>query len=405
MGDHIAIDDRLLIGRRTLLDRQLAPAAYTLIYHDAGADAESDLAGARLAANAFLEQGLERLTGSLPAFLSVNRALVTGRVVLPPAPPNIGVEVSAGSLTDPALAEGILALKADGYAVMLHVDIPDVDERTLALADWVRLDYPRLGGDALHALAETLAARDFPVAAGNLPDYAAFERCMASACALFDGPFLTAPRLITRTPLPANRAVAMELVARLEDPTCGIADLDDLIAQDATLAYRLMRYVNCAGVGIHREVHSIRETIVMLGARTVRNLATLLVMAQLDHPASRPLLVLSLVRARMCEQVAEQTGLAEPTAAFTTGLLSLMDALMERPMVELLDSLPVAAEIRLALLDRDGGLGELLEIAVGFERGDWPGLTAHVSHPTLHSETYVNAILWAEDNYALLATL
>jgi EAL and modified HD-GYP domain-containing signal transduction protein len=56
--------------------------------------------------------------------------------------------------------------------------------------------------------------------------------------------------------------------------------------------------------------------------------------------------------------------------AFMTGIMSLMPALLQTPMDEILDSLPLLPEVRTALETRDGTLGRLLSLAESIEADD-----------------------------------
>jgi EAL and modified HD-GYP domain-containing signal transduction protein len=72
----------------------------------------------------------------------------------------------------------------------------------------------------------------------------------------------------------------------------------------------------------------------------------------------------------MCEELARAARL-KPEAAFTVGLFSLLDALMDMPLDNLVAALPLAPEISEAITHRRGELGALLRTVECYERGDW----------------------------------
>jgi len=81
---------------------------------------------------------------------------------------------------------------------------------------------------------------------------------------------------------------------------------------------------------------------------------------------------MSIVRARFCDQLAAIMGDSDnPPAAFLTGLFSLVDALLEQPLQQLLDDLPILPEIKAALLAHQGQLGLYLQLTKAFENGEW----------------------------------
>jgi EAL and modified HD-GYP domain-containing signal transduction protein len=78
-----------------------------------------------------------------------------------------------------------------------------------------------------------------------------------------------------------------------------------------------------------------------------------------------PLLQMATTRGKLmelmaCKMPAMQGPCAE--AGFTVGIMSLMDALFSMSMADILESVAVAPEVRAALLEREGHLGEMLKI-------------------------------------------
>jgi EAL and modified HD-GYP domain-containing signal transduction protein len=95
-------------------------------------------------------------------------------------------------------------------------------------------------------------------------------------------------------------------------------------------------------------------------------------MRMLGSDKPEELTVTSLVRARFCELLAAASGFAARSLElFLVGLLSTIDALVDRPMRELLAELPLAAELRDMLLGVPSPLGSIYALARAWERGDW----------------------------------
>jgi EAL and modified HD-GYP domain-containing signal transduction protein len=102
-------------------------------------------------------------------------------------------------------------------------------------------------------------------------------------------------------------------------------------------------------------------------------------------------MVTAMMRARMCEELAKATKGAQPARAFTLGLLSTLDAVMDRSLPEVLADLPLTEDIAEALLRRKGALGTQLEIVLALERGDWSRIPVHA--PQLQP-AYLSALSW-----------
>jgi EAL and modified HD-GYP domain-containing signal transduction protein len=112
--------------------------------------------------------------------------------------------------------------------------------------------------------------------------------------------------------------------------------------------------------------------MVYMGEAELKKFISLLALANLAEGQSDELLVMSLIRARFCDRLANIRGDQEnPPAAFLTGLFSLVDALLEQPLAELMAQLPLLPEIKLALLENIGVLADYLAIERAFEQGLW----------------------------------
>ena len=187
-----------------------------------------------------------------------------------------------------------------------------------------------------------------------------------------------------------------DLLARLHDDDVDFNELQEIIGRDVALSYNLLRFINSAFFSLPRRVESIRDALVLLGAINVRKWATLMALADAqDKP--RELVVTGLVRARMCELLAQAYQHRDAEGAFTTGLFSVVDALTDRSMVELLSTLPLSSEIIQALLNHEGSKGRILRSAIAYERGNFGELGDLPPTRIPLSDLYTQAVQWATE--------
>jgi EAL and modified HD-GYP domain-containing signal transduction protein len=138
------------------------------------------------------------------------------------------------------------------------------------------------------------------------------------------------------------------------------------------LSYRLLRYINSAFFGLRREVDSIGRALTLLGLENVKRWSTLTIFAGIDEKP-REVIVTGLTRARFCELAGPlYFDEGQPDRLFTLGLFSVIDALMDAPMAEVLSKIPFPAEMTDALVKHTGRKGQLLEAAIACERADFP---------------------------------
>jgi EAL and modified HD-GYP domain-containing signal transduction protein len=204
-------------------------------------------------------------------------------------------------------------------------------------------------------------------------------RCQALGFDLCQGYFFARPKIVAGRTLGEDRLGVLQLLAVLHDPRSELADVQAVVQRSVSLSYRLLRYANSAALNLPRQINSIAQAAVILGQRRLRDMATLLALTGLDGKPSELTRTL-LARARCCANLAPP-GLGNAETAFTVGLFSGLDALLDPPLDALLNGLPLSDEVSAALLDKQGSFGRILGAVLALEQGDFDSeaLTARSS--------------------------
>ena len=145
--------------------------------------------------------------------------------------------------------------------------------------------------------------------------------------------------------------------------------LGDDIRADADLSFRLLRHANSPLLGFKRKVESVEQALQVLGLQALSRLLTvLLVVRSRSRTTAMALHELALTRAHFLESHARALTAPAP-ALYITGLLSLLDVMMQQPMKRILDCISLLEESRDALVHRCGPWHQLLELARCLESG------------------------------------
>ncbi|MFN8024318.1 MAG: HDOD domain-containing protein [Acidimicrobiales bacterium] len=371
----------VFLGRQPIFDRKRRTYAYELLYRNGSENMaffrDPDDATRRVLEVAMLEWGFDRVVGDRFGFINAaNGILHSGILDILPADRAV-IELEADFEFDPASIDALRAAHERGMRFALS-DVSSVDHEAYPviapLVSVVKVDVPAVPQIRMPKLVAEIA-EVFPGAlklAAKVEEHAAFEETSELGFDLFQGYFFAKPEVMGRTERPANLTAAVQLMAEVNRPDVDLDRVEELIATDPTLAYGLLRLVNSSSYGLTVHVQSIRHAIVMLGLAQVRHLAVLLTMATKATRVNEELIVLAATRAKMAAGLADDPQLAND--CFTAGLLSVIDAVFQSPMPELLADLPVQTDVRRALLDGSGPVGTVLAAVYAFERADTAAL-------------------------------
>ena len=387
-----------LVGRQAIFDRQMEVFGYELLYRD-GTDnsphiIDGDEATARVMVNTFLELGIDQIAGNAQTFLNLTANFFLSRHYEALPSKNVVLEVLETIEPTPAVLQAISRAKQNGYQIALDDFVVRESHRALLdHADYVKVDVLALTDEELYEQVAML--KDYPVRllAEKVEDRGVYEQCLALGFEFFQGYFFCKPQIMEGVSLSGSRMAVVFVLAKLQDPSIELHDLEDLVKNDIALSVKLLRYVNSASVGLPRSVDSISQAIGMVGIERLRQWATLLVLAQTGDKPSE-LMRVALIRARMCESLCPLHGVSS-SQGFTMGLFSILDAYFDCEMNQLLADLPLASEILDALLKREGVLGTILEASLAYERGKWNQRAMRTVTPQMLQSVYWQSIEWA----------
>lgn len=394
----------IFIARQPIYDRKLNVYAYELLYRASETNqanvVDGDDATSQVLINALMDIGLPNIVGSAYVFINLTKHYILEG--LPPtlAQDNVVLEVLEDILPDETLITALNKFKAEGYTIALDDFIYDSTKRSLIeVADLIKIDLIALPEGALEDQVKILKPYGVRLLAEKVETQEEFGHCRDLGFYYFQGYFFCKPNLIRGKRIPTSRIVIMQLLAELQSPELDFGELRDLISQDVSLSYRILRYINSAHFSLGRKIDSIRRAITLMGLKTIKSWVAILAMSSVDDKPHE-LILTALRRARMCETLAEITiGTHKIPAenAFIVGLFSTLDALLDKPLADILGTLPLTDEINDALLRHDGPLGQLLYLILEYEQGHWDSVgNSQYDASTLHN-AYLESIHWADE--------
>lgn len=351
--------------------------AYELLFRSSQINAanvppgEADRATSELIVNALTEFGLKNIVGDKLAFINLTRNFVVGSLALPESEQQLILEVLEDIEIDNRVLDGIQKLKHQGYRIALDDFIFHESRRPLiAIANIIKIDLLPLSRQQLAEHVKLLKQYPVKLLAEKVETQEDYNHCLELGFDYFQGYFFCKPSIIGGTRTPSNRLALLNLLSKLCLQETGMEDIERLIAQDVSLSLRLLRYINSSQYSLNKKVDSIHDAIFLLGQRTIRNLASLMLVTSIDNKPFE-LFVTALIRAHMCELLGERFEAEQKSTYFMIGLFSVIDAMFDKPMAEIIEQLPLNQEVCAALVDYQGIKGQVLQHVIAYEQGDW----------------------------------
>ena len=390
------------VARQPIFTADEKVFGYELLFRDGVEDyfreVDSDSASRRTL-DTSLQIGLETLCDGRRGFVNCTRdVLLKDYMTLLPSPLAV-VEVLESVPPDDLVLAGLKRLKEAGYLIALDDFIPD-DPRTplTEMADILKVDIRQTSMEEAKELVKKHGPWRCRMLAEKVETREEFTAAKAAGFVYFQGYFFRRPEVLHAKEIPANRLNCLRLLRAVSQPEVDVRELEAIIKQEASVCYRLLRYLNSAAFAIQNEVHSIRHALTLLGEREVRRWVRLVATLTAGENRSSELLVSAMVRARFCELLSPKVPHGEADL-FLMGLLSMIDAILEIPMLRVVETIPVDHDTKTVLLGGGGKLRPLYDLMLARESGDW-NTTASLARQLSLSDSDVSQAYWQAMQWA-----
>jgi EAL and modified HD-GYP domain-containing signal transduction protein len=397
----VSAHSRAVVARQPICDRDQNTFAYELLFRkpeDTSAVIDNaDRATAQVIVNSFMEIGLDRMAPRSNAFINVTREFILEGYCRSLPKDRVVFEILEDTQPDAELLTAVDTLTRDGYVFALDdYTFEDRMEPLLPYCRYIKVDVRQT---RLDVVANKIGAlRRFPVKllAEKVETIVEFDFYREEGFEYFQGFFFCKPKIFSSAKISRNRVAVCRLLARLHQPEVDTQDIERIVSEDLSLSYQLLRYINSAAIGLPKHIESIGHAVRLVGTEQIRLLASLMMLASVDEKPQE-LLTTSLVRARMCEIVAQQQNYPNPNAHFTVGLFSTLDAFLDCQLDEALKLLPLSDGIRKALLSHEGTMGGVLDRVLSYETGDWGALDELRADSEPLGHAYLRAVEFGEN--------
>jgi c-di-GMP-related signal transduction protein len=361
------------VARQPIFDREEKVFGYELLFRDGLENAfsgDTDEAS-RATLDRSLLMGLDILCDGRRAFVNCTRdTLIKGLVTLLPSTITV-VEILENVPPDPDVVAACQSLKEAGYMIALDDYVADDPREALVeMADIIKVEMQLTTEEQRKEMVKRFGPWRSRMLAEKIETHGEFVRARDQGFVYFQGYFFRRPEMMNTRDMPANRLNYLRLLQEVSRPELNVPGLEKLIKAEASVCYRLLRYLNSPMFGFKTEIHSVRHALSMLGERDVRRWVRLVAAVGAGQEKTSDLVLSALVRGRFGELLSPRVKHGE-SDLFLLGLLSLIDAMLEMPMADVLEKIPLDHETKAVLLGQPSSLRPVFQLMLAHESGEW----------------------------------
>jgi len=403
----------VFIARQPILDGDLKTFGHELLYRSGTANffAASDPTRASLEVinNSLFSFDIGQLLGGKRAFINFDRDLLLAdaAVVLPPE--SVALEVLETTELDEEVMAACGRLHDRGYLLAADdVAAADQMQPLLEIADFIKVDFRLAPPDERKKIVDRYGARHTCVAE-KLETQEDYQEAKRLGYRLFQGYFFARPAVLKGQQMPGYKLNYLRILSAVQRPEIEFAELEKLILQEPSVAYKLLRYANSALFAQRAKVDSIKRALFILGERELRKWASVVLLLHLASDKPDALINCALIRAHFCETLAQLSGNGgRKQDFFLLGMFSLLEPMTGLPLEHALRQISLPPEVA-AVLQEDCGkspFAAAYRLMEAYEQGNWDLVASEASVLRVEGdevrETYLQAVNWCDAVFRML---
>lgn len=392
------------LARQPIFDRNHHIYGYELLFRAGEANIfpqiDGDVATSKLLSSTFFTVGIEEITGGRKAFVNFTRDLLLQGAAHMFHPGAFVVEILEDVSPGAEVLEACRELRAKGYDIALDDFIcTSQTECFLEFTTILKIDFRSTPIAEIKNILGRFSTHPCAFLAEKIETYEEFDQARDLGFHYFQGYFFARPEVMKTTDISPLKHHILRLLIRVFQEDCTVTELEQIISRDVSMSYKLLKYINSAHFARITPLSSVRQGIAFLGMNEIRAFVTIIATSQLCQDKPNELLRTSVIRARFLEHIAAEIQ-RDKGELFMLGLFSLIDAILDNSMAELIHRLHLNERIQDALVKREGELFTYLEMVESYETGQWERLDILIENAGIGEGRmavfYLEAVGWTD---------
>lgn len=391
--------ENIFLARQPIYKPDLNVAAYELLFRTgeddaSGIDNNASFATQEVVINTFTELGLNKVVGEHNAFINLTRDML---IKPPPIPHDrVVIELLENIKPDEEVIAACDKLIANGFRLALDdFTYDDAMKPLLERCEFVKIDVLEHSHKTIEDTLKKLKPYQVQLIAEKVENHDEFEFCKNAGFDFFQGYFLSKPKIMKGKKSAADKLTVTRLIAELRNPNNKMNEIEKILASDPTLSFKLLQIINSAAFTKANKIDSLHQAIVYMGLEKLKEWASLIALSTVQSK-SPEMMLNAMIRAKMCELLAQSTGEKQSADRFfMVGLFSMLDAMLDEELSTLLEKINIEDDARQALLEKSGPMGEVLQDVLAYEEASWESLNVDKIQTGAYRDAYFESINWA----------
>ena len=394
------------IARQAILDRNANTIGYELLFRDSPKNEfpliDPDVASSKLIIQNHIHGDIEAITMGKTAFINFSEECLIHKFPLLFDPKAIVIEFTLKTNNTARLLKLVKAYHQRGYQLALtEYDTDPKWDIFFPYIRFIKVDIDIINPKRLYAVTERIKPRDIKLVAEKVESNLQLLSLVAVGFNYYQGYFYHEPEIIEGQTLAPVKTQMLQLMSEAFKTPLNYDAIAEVISHDVQLSVGLLKMVNNVATGTRVEITSLKQAVAYLGEEKIRQFVSILALSKLTTEKTEEAAKQALVTAKLMEAIASQGLFTEiKDLAFITGLLSSIDVVLGQPISQVVKQIPLAKPIELALMGKDGLLGELLQLTTSYILGNSNNISSLIDTYMLDAQVihqeFVSASKWCQ---------
>ena len=368
------------IVRQALVNENQQSFGYEILYTDNRfkTDYTDDATAANAIENFLSSMDSEKFLDGKTAFLTFTSNLLEKGIPKMFKTNKLVIQIEDSLITNPFSQNLITKYKQNGYKIAV-VDFEFAPRffGILDIVDYIKVNFG-VNNPSIENIVKIGKSFGKKIIAYNIENQEAYDKARALNCTYYQGSFVSEkmPTTVKKVNYLQSNFFLLMVAVTKDEPD--IDEIESIISRDVSLTFSLLRLVNSAYFALRNRARSVKQALVILGLGQLKQWIYLLSFKQDDGSMPDELIKISFLRATFASELLEFTTdmPISRSEAYLLGMFSTLGKLMQVPLEEALDQLPISDEIKLALLNMEGRTGLLYQLILSYEKADWKTMSS-----------------------------